>query len=87
MALAGHTHETYVKTFNVGLNNFGIAYRLATLQGTTPTEKYYAASPPRTQAGHLFTMPTPRHFYEKTLPAPYLEKIAIAELVDKIERN
>ncbi len=87
LALAGHTHETYVKTFNVGLNNFGIAYRLATLQGTTPTEKYYAASPPRTQAGHLFIMPTPGHFYEKTLPAPYLEKIAIAELVDKIERN
>ncbi len=86
LALAGHTHETYVKTYSRGANDFGIAYRLATLQGTTPTEKYYAASPPRTQAAHLFIPFGSGHLFEKTIPAPYLERIAKAHLEETVNR-
>ncbi len=84
LALAGHTHETYVKTYSCGANKFGVAYRLATLQGTTATEKYYAASPPRTQAAHLFIPFGEGHFFEKTIPAPYLEKVAKAHLEETV---
>ena len=84
LALAGHTHETYVKIFSKGDNQFGVAYRMATLQGVSPTEKYYASSVPRTQAGHLFAMPDKEHFVEITLPAKFLEEVGMKALEDKI---
>ncbi|MDP3990471.1 MAG: hypothetical protein Q8Q01_04690 [archaeon] len=75
LAIAGHTHETYVKTYSTGPNTFSVALRMATLQGTTPTEIYYASGLPRTtSAGHRFMMPTPGHFYEEFLPVGYLHK-------------
>ena len=75
LAMAGHTHETYVKIYPTGLNTFSVAFRMTTLQGTTPTELYYASGFPRTtSAGHRFMMPKPGHFYEEVLPVGYLRK-------------
>jgi hypothetical protein len=87
LALAGHTHETYVKIFNKGDNKFGVAYRMATLQGVSPTEKYYASSVPRTQAGHLFAMPYGEHFIEITIPAKFLEDVGMRALENKIKNK
>ncbi len=70
LAFAGHLHKTYIKTFTMEPNTFGITYQLATLQGTTPAKKYYAASPPQTQTAHPFIPFSPRHFYEKTMRGP-----------------
>ncbi|MEK6969233.1 MAG: hypothetical protein AABW48_02285 [Nanoarchaeota archaeon] len=74
LALAGHTHETWLKLYSTGDNKFSVAYRLAALQGVSPTEKLYAQSVPRTQAGHRFIMPKPGHFFEEALPGAYLRK-------------
>lgn len=74
LALAGHTHETWLKLYSTGDNKFSVAYRLAALQGVSPTEKLYAGSVPRTQAGHRFIMPKPGHFFEEALPGAYLRK-------------
>ena len=57
------------------------------MQGVTPTEKYYAASVPRTQAGHRMIMPMAGQYYEETLPAKYLkakgEEARLAEAEEK----
>lgn len=74
LSLAGHTHEQWLKLYSTGDNTFSVAYRLATMQGVTPTEKLYASSVPRTCAGQRFIMPKPGYFFEETLPAPYLRK-------------
>ncbi|MBI5398524.1 hypothetical protein HZB03_03600 [Candidatus Woesearchaeota archaeon] len=87
VALAGHTHENYVKVFKRADNKIGIAYRLATLQGVTPTEKMYAYSVPRTQAGHQMIMPTPGHFYEEALPAEFLKAKGRQALNDCVKKE
>lgn len=75
LTLAGHTHENYVKLYKTGNNTFSVAYRLATLQGVTATEKYYAGGVPRTQAGHWFIMPMAGDFAEMAITADYLNKM------------
>ena len=85
VALAGHTHENWVKCYPIANNKFRIAYRMATLQGVSPTEKYYAKSVPRTQAGHRMVMPQPGFFYEEALPASYLRKKGQEDLDMKVK--
>ncbi|MFH1064338.1 MAG: hypothetical protein V1729_04620 [Candidatus Woesearchaeota archaeon] len=87
LALAGHTHENYLKVYKTGDNTFSVGYRLATMQGVSPTEKYYASSVPRTQAAHLITMPMPGDFSEKALPAGYLRRIGRQVLEDAVEQG
>jgi hypothetical protein len=85
VALAGHTHENYVKIFKRGDNKIGVAYRMATLQGVTPTEKMYAFSVPRTQAAHLLIMPQSGHFYEEAIPAQFLREKGREDLSEKVK--
>lgn len=75
VALAGHTHDNWLRCYKTGENTFSVAYRLATLQTVTPTEKYYASSVPRTQGAHLLVMPRPGDFSEKVLPLAFLAEI------------
>ncbi|MBI4738077.1 hypothetical protein HY772_00665 [Candidatus Woesearchaeota archaeon] len=85
VALAGHTHENYVKVFKRADNKIGIAYRMSTLQGVTPIEKMYAYSVPRTQAGHQMIMPLPGYFYEEALPAEFLKQKGRRALNDRVK--
>ncbi|PIN73079.1 hypothetical protein COV20_06255 [Candidatus Woesearchaeota archaeon CG10_big_fil_rev_8_21_14_0_10_45_16] len=87
LALAGHTHENWVKLDSSGPNTFRVAYRLGTLQGVSPTEKSYASSVPRTACGHKMIMPQPGHFYEEALPAGYLRDLGMKNLQRKIEQK
>lgn len=75
VALAGHTHDNWLRCFKTGENTFSVAYRLATLQTVTPTEKFYASSVPRTQGAHLLVMPARGDFSEKVLPVSFLSEI------------
>jgi len=75
VAIAGHTHDNRMKLYRTDDNRFGVAYKLATLQGVSPTEKYYSYSVPRTQAAHCLVMPMPGDFSEKAIPASYLRDI------------
>ncbi|MCX6778840.1 MAG: hypothetical protein NTU97_01250 [Candidatus Magasanikbacteria bacterium] len=75
VALAGHTHDNWLDCFRTGDNTFSVAYRLATLQTVTPTEKFYASSVPRTQGAHLLVMPMRGDFSEKVLPVNFLAEI------------
>ncbi|MBW2964239.1 hypothetical protein KY363_02160 [Candidatus Woesearchaeota archaeon] len=83
LALAAHTHDNRMKLYNTGDNTFGVAYKLATLQGVAPTEKYYAYSVPRTQAAHALVMPMPGDFTEKAIPASYLQRLGLAAIERK----
>ncbi len=94
LALAGHTHETWVVGFRKALNRMGFAFRLSTLQGVTPTEISYAETVPRTPAGHAFIMPKAGDFTEFTFPASYLAKVGrtaqertVAMAVKKVKRK
>ena len=71
LALAGHTHETWVHAAKKDENKIRVSYRLATLQGVSPTELAYAGLP-RTQGANVWVMPMPGVFYEETLPAQLL---------------
>jgi len=84
LALAGHTHESWVKLDKSGHNEFRVANRVGTLQGVSPTEKAYASSVPRTQAGLRFSMPRPGHYIETALPAAYLRNKGREALAEKI---
>lgn len=75
LTIAGHTHENYMKLYKTGSNTFSVALRLATLQGVTPTEKYYAGGVPRTQAGHWFIMPMVGDFAEMAIPSIHLNSL------------
>ncbi len=72
LALAGHTHETWVRVSKKDEGEVRFAYRMATMQGVSATELYYAESHPRTQASNLWVMPSPGILYEETRPAVYL---------------
>ena len=85
LAIAGHTHETYVRLYRTADNEFGVAYRVATLQGVSPTEKFYASSHTRTQAAHLVVMPKAGDFSEKSIPSTYLSGVGREVLVGRIE--
>jgi hypothetical protein len=74
VALAGHTHDNKMKLYRRADNDFGVAYRIATLQGVTPTEKYYS-SLPRTQAAHVLVMSSPGDFGEQAVTAAELARI------------
>lgn len=90
LTLSGHTHENYLKLYKTGNNTFSVAYRLATLQGVTPTEKYYAGGVPRTQAGHWFIMPMAGDFAEMAIPANVLSKFGqdyIKNFIENILKN
>ncbi len=72
LAIAGHTHETWVMLYGDTPNEFSVAFRAATTQNPGPVELLFASSPPRTQGGHYFIMPHPGHFFEETMPIAYL---------------
>ncbi|MBW2971817.1 hypothetical protein KY359_02160 [Candidatus Woesearchaeota archaeon] len=82
IAISGHTHDNRLKLYRTDDNRFGVAYKLATLQGVSPTEKYYAYSVPRTQAAHCIVMPMPGDFSEKAIPASTLAEIGRSVLRD-----
>lgn len=85
MTISGHTHENYLKLYKTENNTFSAVYRLATLQGVTPTEKYYASSVPRTQAGHWLIMPMRGDFAEMCIPVNHLNKIGLKVLHDYVQ--
>lgn len=90
LTISGHTHENYLKLYKTGNNTFSVAYRLATLQGVTPTEKYYAGGVPRTQAGHWFIIPMVGDFAEMAIPSSFLNALGqsyIKNLIDKYFKN
>jgi hypothetical protein len=75
LALGAHTHDNWMKLYRTAENTWSVAYKLATLQTVSPTEKYYANSVPRTSAAHLIVMPMPGDFSEKAIPAGRLQDI------------
>lgn len=75
LALSGHTHDNKLKLYRKDDNEFGVAYKLATLQGIPPTAKYYAGSETRTQGAHEIVMPAPGDFAEKVIPAQHLAEL------------
>jgi len=83
LAIAGHTHDNRMKLTRVDDGKFQVAYRLGTLQGVSPTEKYYASSVPRTQAAQLIVMPMPGDFSEKAIPAYHLRDRGARILVER----
>ena len=84
LSLAAHTHDSWLKLYKTGDNRFSVAYKLATLQSVSPTEKYYASSFPRTQAAHCLIMPMKGDFSELALPASYLQKKGMEQLSQEI---
>jgi hypothetical protein len=87
LAIAGHTHDNVMKLYKTDENRFGVAYKLATLQGVSPTEKYYASSVPRTQAAHEIVMPAPGDFSEKAIPVSHLRDEGMRALYLKAEQE
>lgn len=87
LAVAGHTHDNVLKLYKNDDNRFGVAYKLATLQGVSPTEKYYASSVPRTQAAHEIVMPMPGDFSEKAIPVSYLRQEGMGVIRRTAEEN
>ena len=84
LALGAHTHENWLRLYKTRDNEFSVAYRLATLQTVSPTEKYYASSLPRTQAAHCLVMPMSGDFSELAIPAGFLASIGRKVLQDKL---
>lgn len=87
LSLAGHTHENKLRLYKTDENTFSVAYRLATLQGVSPTEKYYSYSVPRTQAAHQLVMPMPGDFSEKAIPAGYLREKGLESVRGKVKKE
>ena len=81
LCIAGHTHDTYVKLWPTAPNEWGVAYRVGTLQKITPTEVVYASTLPRTSAAHMFIMPTPCDFSEFTLNINRLRSLGMEALL------
>lgn len=71
LTLSGHTHETWIHAVKRDENQIRFSYRLATLQGVSPTELAYAGLP-RTQGANSWIMPMAGVFYEETIPAQLL---------------
>ncbi len=86
VVLAGHTHDNKMMLYRREDNTFSVAYRLATLQGVTPTEKYYSGLP-RTQAAHILVMSAPGDFSEQAVPASDLAVIGKQALSDELEKH
>ncbi|HII71200.1 TPA: hypothetical protein HA265_00415 [Candidatus Woesearchaeota archaeon] len=82
VSLAGHTHDNRLKLYRTENNCFGVAYKLATLQGVSPTEKYYAGSVPRTQASQCLCMPMRGDFSEKAIPVRRLREEGMKALLE-----
>ncbi len=87
LSIGGHTHDNVLKLYKTDDNQFGVAYKLATMQGVSPTEKYYASSVPRTQAAQELVMPMPGDFSEKTIPVGYLRDEGMAAIRRKAEAH
>ncbi len=87
LALGGHTHDNWMKIYKTGDNSFSVAYKLATLQTVSPTEKYYASSVPRTQAAHCLIIPMKGDFAEKAIPSGRLNDIGRNALYEKAEQE
>jgi phage shock protein A len=85
LTLAGHTHDNRMRLYRTAENAFGVAYKLGTLQGVSPTEKYYAYSVPRTQSAHCIVMPMPGDFTEKAIPASYLSGLGRKHIRDSVQ--
>ncbi|MBI3114711.1 MAG: hypothetical protein HYZ07_02005 [Candidatus Harrisonbacteria bacterium] len=84
LTITGHTHDGYVKCDKTEDNKFRVACRLATLEGVTPTELYYAGVP-RTVAAHIIAMPKPGDFMELTIPGNVLQQIGREALMVEFE--
>jgi hypothetical protein len=82
VSLAGHTHDNFLRLYRREDNVFGVAYKLATMQGVSPTEKYYANSVPRTQASHCLVMPMQGDFSEKAVPIARLQELGMDSIMD-----
>ncbi|MFH1682156.1 MAG: hypothetical protein ABIA37_00005, partial [Candidatus Woesearchaeota archaeon] len=85
LSLAAHTHDSWLKVYKTRENQFSVAYKLATLQSVSPTEKYYASSLPRTQAAHCLIIPMAGDFSELALPASYLQKKGLEQLSQELK--
>ncbi len=85
LALSAHTHDNRMKLYRKDDNTFGVAYKLATLQGVSPTEKYYSYSHPRTQAAHEIVMPRQGDFGEKAIPVSHLAGLGRDALRERAE--
>ncbi|MBW2997187.1 hypothetical protein KY349_02485, partial [Candidatus Woesearchaeota archaeon] len=87
LSIAGHTHDNRMRLYKTGDNTWSVAYKLVTLQGVSPTEKYYAASVPRTQAAHKIVMPMPGDFSEQAIPVTYLREQGRESLRRTVEQE
>ncbi|MBW2996781.1 hypothetical protein KY349_00400, partial [Candidatus Woesearchaeota archaeon] len=87
LSIAGHTHDNRMRLYKTGDNTWSVAYKLATLQGVSPTEKYYAGSVPRTQAAHKLVMPMPGDFSEQAIPVTYLREQGRESLRRTVEQE
>ena len=84
LALGAHTHDNWMKLYRTSENRWSVAYKLATLQTVSPTEKYYANSVPRTSAAHMIVMPMQGDFSEKAIPTGHLAEIGRRVLRDNV---
>ncbi len=75
LTLSGHTHVNGVQLYRTKLNQWSVACRLSTLQGVTMTQKKYAGTLARTQAGCRIIMPKPGNFAIQTLSAADLREV------------
>lgn len=84
LTISGHTHDGYVKCDKTGDNTFRAVVRLATLEGVTPTEVYYAGVP-RVCAGHVIACPKPGDIMEFAIPGDVLQQIGREALMDELK--
>lgn len=82
LTISGHTHDGYLKCDSAGDNRFRVAVRLATLEGVTPTEIYYAGVP-RTCAAHIISCPKPGDIMELAIPGDVLQAIGRESLMSE----
>jgi len=87
LSLGAHTHDNWMKLYRTAENRWSVAYKLATLQTVSPTEKYYANSVPRTSAAHLIVMPMPGDFSEKAIPASSLAEIGRVMMRESVSHD
>ena len=87
LSIAGHTHDNCMKLTRVEDNKFRVAYKSATLQGVSPTEKYYASGLPRTQASHELIINSAGDFSERTIPAEKLKLEGLKSLEGLIVKD
>ncbi|MFA5133407.1 MAG: hypothetical protein WC459_01200 [Patescibacteria group bacterium] len=86
LAIAGHTHETWVQLTKCDDNDWGVAFRVATLQKVTATEIKYADTLPRTGGAHIIIMPDPGDFSEFFLDLNFLRKLGKEDIEVELKK-